>query len=92
MTKIPTKEEALKKIKSDPSFMLVLKKAPAEERKQILATIDHVAGALIDSILFVAANQKGNGSSEDLEQAMKNGDGIIKENDGSPINQKAQEK
>jgi len=92
MTKIPTKEETLKKIKSDPSFMSVLKKASIEERKQILATIDHVAGSFFDAMMFVAANKEAAERSEDLQAAMKTGDGIIKENDGSPLNSKGQEK
>jgi len=87
-----TKEEILKKLKSEPEFMRVLKKAPGEERKQILATIEYIAGSFFDAMMFVAANKEAAERSEDLQAAMKTGDGIIKENDGSPLNSKGQEK
>jgi len=90
MTKIPTKEELLKKLKSEREFVDVLKKAPENERKQILSAIDYIAGSMIDAFFYVAANPTENDKSEGLDKAMKTGDGIIKENDGSPINLKEQ--
>lgn len=91
--KIPSKEECFRKLKSDPAFLSLLKKAPLEERKQIINTIDHVAGSLFDALMFVRSQANTNSeASQEILEALKTGDGIIKESDGAPMAKKPEEK
>jgi hypothetical protein len=87
MSKIPTKEEYFKKLRSNEGYIAVLKKAPDEEtRKRIISTVEHVAGSLFDGILPVLGSLKSDPeAASKISEALKTGIGIIKENDGAPI-------
>lgn len=91
--KIPTREQYFKKLRSDPLYVALLKKAPAEERKQIINTIEHIAGSLLDAMTMGFSAVKENPQIVDeLAEALKTGGGIIKESDGSPITSNVEEK
>lgn len=91
--KIPTREEYFKKLRSDPLYLALLKKAPAEERKQIINTVEYVAGTMLEALtLGVGAMKEDPQTAQDLIEALKTGSGIIKESDGTPIAKKPEEK
>jgi len=85
--KIPTKQEYFKMIRSNPEYLSLLKKIPeADERRKAIHTVEYIAGSIFDALLMISADASKNPEvSEKISAAMKTGDGIIKENDGSPI-------
>ena len=93
MSKIPTKEEYFKALRNHKAYAAILKKAPdAATRKQIISTVEHIAGSLFDGVIPVmmtaSANPEG---AEKISEALKTGDNIIKESDGAPIAPKSKE-
>lgn len=85
--KYPTKEEYLKTLRENVAYSDVLKKAETkEDRKRIINTVEYIAGNLFDalSIMMSTANSNPEVEKEILE-ALKTGEGIIKESDGNPI-------
>lgn len=93
--RIPTQEEYFKKLRSDPTYISLLKKASLDERKKIINTVEYIAGSML-SALTAGFSSVGSDpeSAKELIEAMKTGEGIIKESDGSPIivNPAAEEK
>ena len=86
MKKIPTKEEYLKSLRSNADYLAVLKAASAEERKQIIDTVEHVTTVMLESLTMISAQtQQDPKLAQQIIEAMKTGEGIIKENDGSPV-------
>lgn len=90
--KIPTKEEYFKNLRSDPLYRSILKNIPNEERKRAIETIEHIAGSILEGLTLAAGAMKQDPNIEqELIEAMKTGDGIIKESDGSSVVQKKNE-
>lgn len=86
MKKIPTKEEYLKSLRSNADYLAVLKAASAEERKQIIDTVEYVTTVMLESLTMISAKtQQDPKLAQQIIEAMKTGEGIIKENDGSPV-------
>ena len=86
MKKIPTKEEYLKSLRSNADYLAVLKAVPAEERKQIIDTVEHVTTVMLEALTMVSVHsQQDPKLAQQIIEAMKTGEGIIKENDGSPV-------
>jgi hypothetical protein len=85
--KIDSKNEYFKKLRSKPEYLAALKQVPsAEERRQIIATIEHIAGNLFEALSSVAASMREDPQiAQQISEALKTGDGIIKESDGMPI-------
>jgi hypothetical protein len=89
MKNIPTKEEYFKKFRSNPDYQAILKAAPAHERKQIINTVERVAATMLEALSMLAVNANQDpAASQQIIEALKTGDGIIKESDGAPINSK----
>lgn len=88
--KIPTKQEYFKQLRSNKEYLSLLKKFPDDvERRQAINVVEHVAGNLFEALLMSAAAIKQNPeAAEKISQALKTGEGIIKESDGSPIEPK----
>ena len=85
--KLPTKVEFLTKLSTDKTYYNLIKSLPdVEERKRVKAQIENFASTMYDAILpiFSATEQDPNLLSK-ISEALKTGDGIIKENDGSPF-------
>jgi len=89
--KIPTKQEYFKKLRSNQEYQALLKKIPnVEERKRAINTIEYIMENFINAFSMVASEAAKNPeSAEKIMEALKTGDNIIKENDGSPIDPKA---
>jgi len=87
MSKIPTREEYLKQLRNHKDYLAVLKKAPSiDERIKIISMVEHIAGSLFDGVIPVLGTLKSDPSaSEKISEALKTGEGIIKESDGSPL-------
>ena len=86
MKKIPTKEEYLKSLRSNQDYLEILKASPKEDRKQIINTVEHVATKLLEALTFMSAQVKQDPKiAQEIVEALKTGDGIIKESDGAPI-------
>lgn len=86
MKKIPTKEEYLKELRSNQDYLAILKAAPKEDRKQIINTVEHVATKMLEALTFMSAQVKQDPKiAKEIVEALKTGDGIIKESDGAPI-------
>lgn len=85
--KIDSKNEYFKKLRSKPEYLEALKKVPsAEERRQIIATVEHIAGNLFEALAFAAGTMREDPQiAQQISEALKTGDGIIKESDGMPI-------
>ena len=84
--KIPTQEEYFKKLRSDPLYISLLKKASPEERKKIINTVEYVAGSMLEALsVGMGAMNSDPEMAQEIVEALKTGDGIIKESDGSPI-------
>lgn len=84
--KIPTKDEYFKKLRSNSQYLENLKQAPAEERKQIINTIEYIMGSIFDSMSHAFSNMNSNPDiQKEIVEALKTGNGIIKENDGEPF-------
>ncbi len=87
--KIPTKEEYFKHLRSDKEYQAVLKAAPPEERKRIIGTVETVMTSMIEAFTMMAAQAKEDpAAAKEVAEALKDGVGIIKESDGSPIRPK----
>lgn len=88
--KIPTKQEYFKQLRSNKEYLSLLKKIPdSTERKTAINTVEHIVGSLFDALSMVSAVAKENPeAAEKISQALKTGDGIIKESDGAPIEPK----
>lgn len=86
-----TKQEYFKKLRSNQEYQSILKKIPdAEERKRAINTVEYIVGNFIDAMLFARSSAAENPeSAEKIMEALKTGDNIIKESDGSPIDPKA---
>ena len=86
MMKIPTQEEYFKKLRSNPIYVSLLKKASPEERKKIINTVEYVAGSMLEALsIGVSAMNSDPETAKEIVEALKTGDGIIKESDGAPI-------
>jgi hypothetical protein len=85
--KIDSKNEYFKKLRSKPEYLAALKKvSSAEERKQIIATVEYIAGNLFEALAFAAGTMREDPQiAQQISEALKTGDGIIKESDGMPI-------
>jgi len=67
----------------------VLKAAPPEERKRIIGTVETVMTSMIEAFTMMAAQAKEDpAAAKEVAEALKDGVGIIKESDGSPIRPK----
>lgn len=88
--KLPTKQEYLKKLKSNSDYLSLLKKIPdSDERKRAIYTVEHIVGNLFDALMMASISSNENPeASEKISKALKTGDGIIKESDGAPIEPK----
>jgi hypothetical protein len=84
--KIPTQEEYFKKLRSNPMYVSLLKSASPEERKKIINTVEYVAGSLLEALsVGVSTMNSDPEMAKEIVEALKTGDGIIKESDGAPI-------
>lgn len=91
--KIPTQKEYFNKLRSNPLYVALLKKAPPEERKQIINTVEYFTGNLLEALtLSMSAMKEDPKTAQDLIEALKAGNNIIKENDGAPIELETKEK
>ena len=89
MKKIPTKEEYLKELRSNQDYLEILKATPKEDRKQIINTVEHVATKMLEALTFMSSQMKQDPKiAQEIVEALKTGDGIIKESDGAPIESK----
>lgn len=85
--KLLTKAEYLTQLNTDKLYYNLLKSIPdVEERKRVKARIESFATTMYDALLpvFSSAQQDPEMLSK-ISEALKTGDGIIKESDGSPI-------
>jgi hypothetical protein len=82
-----TKDEYLKALRTNPSYSAVLKKASTkEERQKIINTVEYIVGNLFDVIHLAMGQMNSDPAIEkQIFEALKTGDGIIKESDGSPV-------
>jgi hypothetical protein len=84
--KIPTQEEYFKKLRSNSMYVSLLKSASPEERKKIINTVEYVAGSLLEALsVGVSTMNSDPEMAKEIVEALKTGDGIIKESDGAPI-------
>ncbi|NBO99486.1 MAG: hypothetical protein EBU90_05065 [Proteobacteria bacterium] len=92
--KTPTKQEYFKILRSNPEYLSLLKKIPeAHERKKTINIVEYVAGNIYDALIMMNASSKQNPEILDkISEALKTGDGIIKENDGNPVVQNQDKK
>jgi hypothetical protein len=81
------KEDIFRKIYSDPAFSSTFNRLKdPQEKARALATVEHVVGSLFDALIpSVAAMHQDPAAASRISEALKTGDGIIKESDGSPI-------
>ena len=88
MKDIGSKEELLKRFRDDPEVAAVLKKAPnALDAAKALKTVEYMLGTLYEAIVPAMAQMKQDPAAvTKISEALKSGEGIIKESDGSPIN------
>lgn len=87
--KIPTKEEYLKALRSNKDYQAVLKSAPNDERKKIIATVEMVTTSMLEAFSTVAAQTKQDPNfAKEVDEALKDGINIIKESDGSTLTTK----
>jgi len=88
--KTPKKQDYFKQLRSNKEYLSLLKKIPdAAERKQAINTVEHIVSSLFDALMMANVEAKKNPEAEEkISQALKTGDGIIKESDGSPIEPK----
>jgi hypothetical protein len=87
MSKIPTKDDYLKQLRSNEAYQAILKKAPDQEmRKRIISQVEYFASSMFDGIMPVLSSLKADpAAAEKISEALKSGTGIIKESDGAPI-------
>lgn len=79
-------EEYLKILRSDPTHTSLLKQVPAPDRKKVINTVEHITQSLFESLALVMGEMNSNPDVlQEIEEALKDGNGIIKESDGSPI-------
>ena len=92
--KTPTKQEYFKILRSNPEYLSLLKKIPeANDRKKAINIVEYVAGNIYDALIMMNASSKQNPEILDkISEALKTGDGIIKENDGSSVVQNQDKK
>lgn len=85
--KFSTKEEYIKILRENSVYSSILKKAKTkEERKKIIDTVEYIAGGLFDAISYSVSSINENPETEkEILEALKTGEGIIKESDGNPI-------
>jgi hypothetical protein len=88
--KIPTKQEYFKQLRSNKEYLSILKGIPdAAERKKAINTVEYIIGSLFEAFTMSKISSKENPEAEEkISQALKTGDGIIKESDGAPIEPK----
>jgi hypothetical protein len=87
MSKIPTRDDYLKQLRSNEAYQAILKRAPDQDtRKRIVANVEHFARSMFDGVMPVLAALKSDpeGAAK-ISEAIKSGVGIIKESDGAPI-------
>ena len=82
-----SKEELLKKLRSDPEYSKVLKSmSSSEQRRDAISVVEHIVGSLYDGLLLVSSTaQQDPEISDKISEALKTGGNIIKESDGSPL-------
>jgi len=79
-------EDYLKNLRSDPTHAALIKKVPQEERKKVINLVEYITSTLFESMtLAMSAAASDPEISQQLTEALKDGNGIIKESDGSPI-------
>lgn len=85
-----SKQEYLKELRSNKEYLDLLKKLPeASERKKVISTVEYITGNLFDALMMINSSlQENPEASEKISQALKTGNGIIKESDGAPIEPK----
>jgi len=85
--KIPTKQEYFKKLRSNQEYQSLLKKIPdIEERKRAIYTIEYIMENFINAFSVIGSTAaQSPEAAEKIMEALKTGDGIIKESDGEPI-------
>jgi hypothetical protein len=85
--KIPTREEYFKKLRSNSDYLAALKQAPTDaDRKKIIGVVEHIVGTMFDALLPTLSVIKSDpDAAQKITEALKTGDGIIKESDGAPI-------
>lgn len=87
MKEIKTKDDFFKMLRSNEAYTSILKALKTkEERQNLINTVEYVTGNLFDSLSFVTAQMNSNPEAEkQILDALKTGEGIIKESDGSVI-------
>lgn len=87
--KIPTKQEYFKKLRDNKDYQAVLKSAPPEERKRIIGTVETFMNSMLEAFTMMASHAEQDPAvAKEIAEALKDGVGIIKESDGSPIRSK----
>lgn len=87
MKEIKTKDDFFKTLRSNEAYTSILKALETkEERQNLINTVEYVTGNLFDALSFVTAQMNSNPEAEkQILDALKTGEGIIKESDGSVI-------
>ena len=82
-----TKEEFLRHLNSDKAYYSILKAASTpDEKKKVKSQVESFITTMFDALMpvFSMAAQDPEAMNK-ISEALKTGDGIIKESDGSPI-------
>lgn len=84
---LPTKEELIKRLRSDPMYVTALKMARTdEERKKIIATTEGFLANFIDSLspVFKQVSNDKNLTSH-LQKVLNHNEQVVKESDGKNV-------
>ena len=82
-----TKNDYFKMLQSNPEYVEIMKRFSNEaEREKIKNTVESFASTFFDALSTVVSTISSNPEIENqITEALKTGDGIIKESDGSPL-------
>jgi len=88
------KNDYLKKLRTHSDYLAILKTiSDVKERKRAIDVVEEVAGGLFDAIFNVVAKTKQDPTIiQQITEALKTGEGIIKESDGLPVSNESEEK
>lgn len=82
-----SKEEFIRYLNSDKQYFSVFKAFPdATERKKAKTQVENFAAVMFDALMpALAAMAEDPEAISKISEALKTGEGIIRENDGAPI-------
>ena len=87
MKNIGSKEDLLRHFYADPQVAEVLKRSTNEvDKLRAMRTVEYFLGTMYDAVIPALAKMKEDpAAAAQISEALKTGEGIIKESDGSPI-------